>query len=283
MPSHDEYLQALQTIEHLSPAPQVLAQVSRKIRDPMVEIDDLADIIKTDAALTGDIIQLSNSAYYGFGAKNTSVNSAMARVGFNEVLRMVNIAMSNTMINRNLDAYGITAYDYWASSLSCALIMENFSRLIDENPIDSYTTGIVHAIGRLVINQILNDFGASIFWTWGTPIEEWERNEVGYDFAYAGSELTKRWEFPDNITEAIANQLDPWSRPSPLSAGLAYAREIIWILGPELNSEDEWEPHPDTKFITHYGLDPDDVRACIIRARATGEHTRTTLGITPSA
>ena len=192
-----DFQNALSRIDELYPAPQVMAKAVHMMKNPDLEASELVDLLKTDASLTADIVRLSNSAYYGFATECTNLSTAVSRVGFYEVLRLLNLSISKSVLAKDLDAYGITAYDYWCTCASTAILLESFAHITGEEPNDAYTIGVLHLIGRVLINQLLNDFGFSLFWDGEQDLSEWEIDAVGFTSAYAGSILLKRWNLPD--------------------------------------------------------------------------------------
>lgn len=243
MPEEKEvlaYEEALNTIEALNPAPQILAKAQKKLRDSKVEINDLVEIIRADASLTTDIIRISNSAFYGYETKASNLHDAIHRIGFGEVTRLIGLTISKSLLNRTLEHYNIPQDDYWATSVTTALIMEHLARLHMEAADDAYTVGLLHAVGRIVINQLMDDFKLDTVWDGKQPINQWERDAVGFTYAYAGAMILKRWDFSSKMTHPILYQLNP---PKPemgwsLHAYLYFAREIIARAGNDLSNPD---------------------------------------------
>lgn len=232
------YEEALDTIEALNPAPQILAQAQKMLRDTKVEINDIVAVIKSDASLTTDIIRISNSAFYGYETKASNLHDAIHRIGFGEITRLIGLSISRTLLNQELDHYAIPHGQYWANSVSVALIMEELARKHMESPDDAYTVGLLHAVGRIVINQLMDDFKLDTFWDHDEPIEIWERDTVGFTHAYAGAMILKRWDFSTKMTHPILYQL---KEPKPemgwsLHGYLYFARKIVERTGVELKN-----------------------------------------------
>jgi HD-like signal output (HDOD) protein len=250
MPHKTDFQNALIRIDELYPAPQVMAKAVHMMRNPDLEASDLVNLLKTDASLTADIIRLSNSAYYGFATECKNLTAAVSRVGFYEVLRLLNLSISKSVLAKDLDAYGITAYDYWTTCASIAILMESFAQVTGEDPNDAYTIGVLHLIGRVLINQLLNDFGFSLFWDGEQDLSEWEVESVGFTSAYAGSILLKRWNFPNETCGVILNQLNPDRLPNQpeLLKALHFATELLKQTGPGFVN-DKWEVPENHPFL----------------------------------
>jgi HD-like signal output (HDOD) protein len=206
----DIYLEAIAKIEKFSPAPRVLGRAMSLLRDPGADLGDISDLIKTDTALTSDIIRGANSAYYGLGERVSSLDRAVQKIGFKECMRLLNLSVAHTLSNNELGGYGITAEDYWSESLFNGLFMELLAKQTESvDPDSAHTAGLLRYIGRLAINRCLIDMGVDLFWNGTTPLQEWELSQVGFTQSHAAGHLLRAWKFSDEITRAIEWQENP--------------------------------------------------------------------------
>lgn len=213
-PTKDQFLAAILKIERFSPAPRVLSKAIGLLRNPNSDLDDIVALIRTDAALTADIIRGSNSAFYGAGERVSSLDRALQKIGFRESFRLLNHAVAHLAAGRNLGSYGIAAEDFWAESLFHGLLLEELARHTEgASPDDAHTAGLLRYIGRLAINQSIDDLGGGLFWDDSEPVEQWELNNVGVTQAQAGAMLLKQWQFPDATVEAVEWQHHPAAAP----------------------------------------------------------------------
>jgi len=207
MPTSSDYEKALNAIEKLYPAAQVLASASTQMQNPNIEVGDIVKLLSTDVSLSTDIVRLSNSAYYGFEVECTNLESAINRVGFREVIRLIGLSISSNMLNQDLVHYDIPAEGYWADSISTAQLMEGFAIYVNQNPQDAYLIGLMHGVGMLVINRIMDDFQINSIWDKSIPVDEWEREVLGFNSGFAGATILKRWNFPTSLCSPILRQM----------------------------------------------------------------------------
>lgn len=66
----------------LPPSPQVFGKLGKLLRDTSTGLDDITDLVNTDASLTAQVLRLSNSALYGHGIPIDTLDDAINRVGF---------------------------------------------------------------------------------------------------------------------------------------------------------------------------------------------------------
>ena len=203
------YEQSLDSVEDFHTAPQILAQASIRIQDPNVEVDDIVDLLKADPALTADIIRISNSAFYSFETEASNLTDAMNRIGFGEIIRLIGISITKSLFADDLKHYNLSQEDYWANSICTALMMESFAMSIRMNPNDAYTVGLLHGVGKIVLDDILTKHRIKDTWNGIKDLTEWEKKVVGFTSAYAGAMILKRWGFPEKTCHPILYQLHP--------------------------------------------------------------------------
>lgn len=229
-PTKEQFLAAILKIERFSPAPRVLSKAIGLLRNPNAELDDIVALIRTDAALSADIIRGANSAFYGAGERVSSLERALQKIGFREGIRLLNHAVAHLAAGRNLGSYGIAAEDFWAESLFHGLLLEALAKeTAAVSPDDAHTAGLLRYIGRLAINQSIDDLGGGLFWDTAVPVAEWELENVGVTQEQAGALLLKHWQFPDATVQAIEFQREPERAPQPnwLAEALAFAAVVL--------------------------------------------------------
>lgn len=229
-PTKEQFLAAILKIERFSPAPRVLSKAIGLLRNPNAELDDIVALIRTDAALSADIIRGANSAFYGAGERVSSLERALQKIGFREGIRLLNHAVAHLAAGRNLGSYGIAAEDFWAESLFHGLLLEALAKETGAvSPDDAHTAGLLRYIGRLAINQSIDDLGGGLFWATSVAVAEWELENVGVTQEQAGAMLLKHWQFPDPMVQAIEFQREPEraSQPNWLAEALAFAAVVL--------------------------------------------------------
>jgi HD-like signal output (HDOD) protein len=240
----DSYQKALQKMENLHGNMAVLARLGGMLREPNTGTEDVVRLLQTDGALCANIIRISNSAHYGAGSRSVSLNDALGKVGYNCVLSLVGAALSKRLFMNDLSAYGVSANDYWGYSYFCAVLLERHAFRLGQQADDAYLLGLLHAIGRVVINELLIRTKIEVFWDRSLPGEEWEEILVGFRFDEAGAQVLRSWKF----TPAVYDRVDRQRRETALADDrllllLDYARTCV-----ELNNyrlRDTWRAPTD--------------------------------------
>lgn len=263
----EQYLRALSNVEELHGNMAVLARLGMLLRKPDSSIDDVARLLQTDGALCANIIRVSNSVLYGFGVRSGTIHEALVKVGYNRILTLIGSAISKRLFMRDLDAYGMSADDYWSYSYFCAVLLEQQAPLTGQSAEDAYMIGLLHAIGRVVINDLLVKTRIEVYWDRSIPSEEWEEILIGFRHDEAGAALLRRWKFTDAVHERVARQKSPESiADDPLLQLLDYARHCAELNHYQLEGP-EWAAPVDHPWTRRHGFDAEEMSAAVEHAR----------------
>lgn len=262
-----EYLRALSAVEELHGNMAVLARLGLLLRRPDSSIDDVARLLQTDGALCANIIRISNSVLYGFGARSTTIHEALVKVGYNRILTLIGAALSKRLFMRDLDAYGMSADDYWSYSYFCAVLLEQQAHRAGQSSEDAYMVGLLHALGRVVINDLLVKTRIEVYWDRSIPSEEWEEILIGFRHDEAGAMLLRRWKFSPEVHDRVARQKDPAAIVAdPLLQLLDYARHCAELNHFKLDGPD-WRAPENHPWTQAPGFDAEEHAYAIEHAR----------------
>lgn len=206
-PNRFAVLSAIAQVEKLGASAAVLSKALRLLRDPRSTATSLVEVIQADPAMTADLISLGNSAYYGVTSRISNLNDAVNLLGYDEVYRMVGFNTSKQIFAQPLTAYSLTAEEDWSLSVGCALLMQELAPIVGIAADESYTTGLLHRVGRRAIDFALQEVRlVGSFQTSPLPLIERENAFVGMSYSDVGGMLLERWRFPDHVVEAVRLQ-----------------------------------------------------------------------------
>ena len=270
-----DFREAVGKIENLHGNMAVLSRLGPLLKDPNSDIDDASRLIQSDSALAASIIRISNSAFYGGSSQVRDVHSALGKVGFNEALRLVGMALSKQVFMRDLTTYGISADCYWCQSYFLGLFLEETAQRLGNDVDDAYMVGLLHAIGKVVLNELIDPAEVEIYWDATYSSEEWEDIMFGIHYNEAGAILLEKWKFPDSIHRRVEKQLASEAiETDSILACLAFARDILMLNAYDFSAR-EWtlpEAHP-----FYEENEPETVASEIRRCRSGLEKVRATL------
>ena len=284
-PTKEQFLVALEEIEKFSPAPVILSNALKLLRDPQSDIDSIAALVGSDAALAADIIRCANSAFYAGGSCD-SIAEAVQKIGSKETIRLLNLAVARIASGRDLGCYGIHGADFWAESLFNGLFLQALAKETGEADADeAYTVGLLRFIGRLAINQTIENLRGGLFWIGSESITQWEQENVGIVQAQAGGILLGKWRFPDEIVKAISGQDAPaslaegnWLAEALFFASALLPQGIGTPFIPSVGTSMTILP-VGSDFMHHYALTSETVEKLLRSTSEEFDRIRQTFGI----
>jgi HD-like signal output (HDOD) protein len=222
-----------------------------------VSIDDVAKKLALDPVLSAKLLRLGNSAHYHVSRSIGTVEDAVLMLGFVTVRTLV---ISSGLVAGFKSMPGIDLNKFWKYSMHTAVVAKWLAREARENSDLSFTIGMMHAIGQLVMHVGMSEQALQIDKLAG-PLDsrriDIEKNSFGYTFADVGAELARRWKFPDIFATTIAAFPDPLAQdpPQPLAAIVHLA---AWFARTEANAltPEEVRATCPTDVAASLGLDP---------------------------
>ncbi|MBN1699196.1 MAG: HDOD domain-containing protein [Spirochaetales bacterium] len=197
-------------IKVLPQFPEHITSLQRLLSNPDSSFSEIARVVKTDPALTGDLLKVVNSAQYMLRNKVTDVEEALKMIGFRG---MRNLLYSYGSQNLLSEKYGIMK-ELWEHSYKAAFYGYhlaknfNFRKILD----DVYVSALLHDLGKVVVEFLHPDLLESIknFSTErGMSAEIFEKFTIGLHHAEIGARIAEHWHFPDQLIAAIRYHHEP--------------------------------------------------------------------------
>jgi putative nucleotidyltransferase with HDIG domain len=228
----DEILAQVATVPSL---PAVVCRLQDYLDDPEVNFDHLARAIECDPGLTANVLQLANSAYFGWQGGIGSVRDAISRLGTRRIFQMVLCMSVAPLVRRPIRGYDLSADRLWEHSVAAAICAEKLAagRRPTCQP-HAFTAGLLHDLGKVLLGTFVE---VDI-----EPIKELidldhltfceaERMVLGVDHAEVGAHLLERWNLPPEVTTAARWHHEPARAESHLqgTADLAHVSDVVCL------------------------------------------------------
>lgn len=197
---------ALRRIHHLPSLPTVVLELLASVDQEDINLEDLAQKIAHDQAITARTLRLANSSFYGMERQVTSIQEAIAILGFRTVRSIATTAALLGAFERSAE----NRFDFdrfWQHAIAAAVCARELAPYLALHPDHAYSAGLLHDIGRLVLaTQFQNEYTATLDYQakQNCPLLEAERAVLGIDHAQVGEALTQHWKFPLAMTLAVA-------------------------------------------------------------------------------
>lgn len=216
---NNEITKLINNLKNVPAMPNVVIQALNIVKNPNSGIKDLGDIMSYDQSLSLKVLNLVNSAYYGFAQQITSITRALALLGMNQAKNIiVAIAMKpmfSSEENKELWEHSITA------AVGCEYLASNLNIMDSE---EAFIIGFLHDIGKIILNMqdkdALNQVREIV--ANGSDVIEAERMYFGTDHAEVGAALAKKWQLPILLTNVIKYHHTPNLASVPKECSLVY-------------------------------------------------------------
>jgi HD-like signal output (HDOD) protein len=191
-----------------------------------------------------------------FGAKTASVNVALDHFGIDRVRDWVGAIVDEQILVKPLSLYGQDAEEQWRRSVACAFAAERLAERARIDPQITYTAGLLHAVGMVVIDTWVTRAGPALMLV-ERPFPEGysagERALLGATQAEVGAALLREWAMPDCLVDAVRWQDAP--EFGGAAAGVLHAAK--WIAAAACADEDEERMVPPGRVVTTLACDED--------------------------
>lgn len=194
----------------------------------------LAQVIESDPSLTAAVLRAANAASSAPISRIDSAHVAVVRIGLGPTRQLVVSAIA-TRSFEHLDRAGLDVEELWRHQLATALVGHALSaattQLADAGG-DAFTAGVLHDVGRLSMAAQEPDRYREVARLVHEGVEamEAERRVFDLDHAEWGGHISRAWQIPEPVSEAIESHHDAPTAGS-LAAQIADARRIVLSVG----------------------------------------------------
>ena len=172
--------------------PDICVKIGELIQDPKASTQSIGEIIIRDPNLTGRLLRLVNSSFYGLRTKVDTVSRAITVVGTRDLYALV-LAISAVKSFSHLPNKLVNMDTFWRHSLYTALIARILAGRVDVlHPERLFVGGLLHDIGSLVVYSRLHELAREILLTAKGDEEVFyhmEMEMLGFSHADLGSLL----------------------------------------------------------------------------------------------
>lgn len=214
MNQREEILARVSTITAL---PASATQMLALANNPDTQIDDVQRTVEYDPGLVTNLLRLANSAHFGTGSAINSVREAVVRLGFKRVFQ---IAMTSAIVpiaQKEIRGYDLPRNGLLRHSAATALAVEYLpKRLSMRVPDATYTAGLLHDIGKIVLGTYLDVNSAPIVikaYREHLSFDIAEQQVLGTDHAEVGAALLEYWKLPQVVVDAVRWHHNPNNYP----------------------------------------------------------------------
>lgn len=196
-------------LQHLPTVPELYLEITDALQSPTASAQRIAEIAGKDPALAAKLLQLSNSAFFGFSRQVFSVTEAVQLLGVG-IIQSVAIAIPLfSSFSRekcpNFPIDQVWTHSTQTGSLGLRISKERLggAQLAEQ----SFCACLLHDIGKIILADGLPDEYSAVLresQTTGAPLFETELKYFNATHAEVGAYLLALWGLPIPLVEAVA-------------------------------------------------------------------------------
>lgn len=203
----EQIQQSLQGIS-VPPQPQIMVDLQMEQYMPDPDLETIAKLISQDPGLSGALLKIVNSPYYGLRNKITSIQRAVNLLGSRSIINLINAQSIKGELH---DDAIVTLNRFWDTAQDVAMTCLTLAKRVGlENGDEAYALGLFHDCGvPLMLKQfpnymsVLEEAYASA--SAECRVVDTENRVFNTNHAVVGYYTSKSWRLPDHVSQAIAN------------------------------------------------------------------------------
>ncbi len=203
----------IESITDLPTLPNVVAKITSRIANPATNAADIGKLIEQDQSLTGKILRLVNSAYYGFPKQIKSIQHAVVILGFNKVKTII-ITASVFGAFGDKKGVGLDMRRFWQHALASAIASKVVAEQIGvaHAAEDAFVGGLLHDVGKVVMDIYQPNIYSPIVKyanSKGILLKTAEEEVMGLNHALIGEWIMDKWRLPATIVRMVGDHHHP--------------------------------------------------------------------------
>jgi diguanylate cyclase (GGDEF)-like protein len=209
-------LAQLGILDSLPSPPAVAVEILRLSRSPDVGLDELAEVLMHDPAMSLKVVRVANSAAYRRRGDVVSVAVAATRLGMRS---LVVVALGFSLVRdmpKSGRLAGMDLDEYWHRSLTVATVARRVAaRCLPHFVQEAFIVGLFAHLGRLVLAEYATALYQPVVLEGnGWPNATAERGRLGFSSNQIGAALLRAWSMPDVLIQTVEGLHEPaGSRP----------------------------------------------------------------------
>jgi len=193
----------------IPPQPQIMVDIQMELAMPGSGAADIARLISRDVGLSGNILKVVNSSFFGLKNKIVSVSQAISLLGIPSVVNIINSVTLQEELN---DETIVALTGFWDNAVDIAATCAYISKAISFSaPDEAYTLGLFHNSGIPLLMMRFDEYPGLLKQSYASTdkrITQVESDALSTNHAIIGHYVAKSWKLPDPICAAITEHHD---------------------------------------------------------------------------
>ncbi|MBF6027459.1 HDOD domain-containing protein [Pseudomonas sp. P115] len=205
--SAEQIQQALQGIS-VPPQPQIMVDLQMEQYMPDPDLEVIARLISQDPGLSGALLKVVNSSYFGLSNKIASIQRAVNLLGSRSIINLINaLSIKGEMSDDTI----VTLNRFWDTAQDVAMTCLTLAKRTGAQAVDeAYALGLFHDCGVPLMLKRFPNYMAVLEEAYANAgadcrVVDTENNAFNTNHAVVGYYTAKSWRLPEHVTDAIAN------------------------------------------------------------------------------
>jgi HD-like signal output (HDOD) protein len=208
--SAEQLHKALQGIS-VPPQPQIMVDLQMEQVMPNPDLQAIAKLISQDPGLSGALLKIVNSPFFGLANRIASIQQAVNLLGCDTVINLIN---AQSIKGELSDETIVTLNRFWDSAQDVAMTCLTLAKRIGyQSPDEAYTLGLFHNCGIPLMVKRFPGFMTVLeeaYYSAGRErrVVDSENRLLNTNHAVVGYFTAKSWNLPLHLCEVIASHHD---------------------------------------------------------------------------
>jgi putative nucleotidyltransferase with HDIG domain len=210
--NEDKIKRIMAQVKSFPGMPVTAAKLLKMLDNPDSTAAEIEEVLRYDAGLTANILKLTNSAYFGIPSKVSSVRQAIMMLGWKRLLQLVMTMCMSTVMKKPIVGYDLPQGALWRHSVAVSVAAEAVVKALKIPEAEEvFTAALLHDVGKLVLGGFVKNDMDQIraMVAKGIAFEVAEYMVIGTDHAEIGANILKKWDFPQDLVNAVNWHHDP--------------------------------------------------------------------------
>lgn len=230
--SAEQIRKALQGIS-VPPQPQIMVDLQMEQVMPVPDLKAIAQLISQDPGLSGSLLKVVNSPFFGLANKVSSIQRAVNLLGCDSVINIIN---AQSIKGEMSDETIVTLNRFWDSAQDVAMTCLTLAKRVGIQALDEvYALGLFHNCGIPLMLKRFPGYMEVLEQAYArcdvnTRIVDTENQLLNTNHAVIGYYTARSWNLTPHLCEAIASHHNTLSLFSQDSDRDSQLRNLLAIL-----------------------------------------------------
>ncbi|WP_178126866.1 HDOD domain-containing protein [Pseudomonas palleroniana] len=217
----------------MPPQPQIMVDLQMEQYMPDPDLEVIARLISQDPGLSGALLKIVNSPYYGLSNKIASIQRAVNLLGSRSIINLIN---AQSIRGEMSDDTIVTLNRFWDTAQDVAMTCLTLAKRTGSQAVDeAYALGLFHDCGVPLMLKRFPNYMTVLEEAYANTnpdcrVVDTENNAFNTNHAVVGYYTAKSWRLPEHVTDAIANHHNALAIFSDESSRNSQLKNLLAIL-----------------------------------------------------